>query len=96
MWQNPLVLGGLAAVIVYLYLIYQRSQLPEEQREDIALFKPLIAGAVIFLLAQYYFSQQHSSDGDSEIVSELIDLRNDNFSFETGKENYYDMYIDQW
>jgi Na+/H+-translocating membrane pyrophosphatase len=76
MLKNPLVHALAAAGAAYLYQIYQRSQLPEDEREDVSIVTPLIVGAVVGAASYAYFQQGNGGlfggEQDSSIESDLV------------------------
>jgi hypothetical protein len=70
MLKNPIVLGIITAGVVYGYLYYERYTKQEALKtqgqtvpdESISLYKPAIAGVVVWFLATQYFSAEEEGD----------------------------------
>lgn len=71
--KNPIVLGVLAATLVYLYLYWEAERkykndktVPKPKREPVKILIPGIVGVVIWFISSYYFDTGNDDDGKSD------------------------------
>ncbi len=64
--KNPIVLGILTAVLVYLYLYWEEEQKhkkhPKIEKKSVSFITPAVIGVIVWFISSSYFEKYDNSD----------------------------------